>query len=156
MKHLQLFEDYISRNNIPLVLYHCTNDTFDVFDIEKSKNDSMYGKGIYFTDNLNYAKKFGEYIIKVNLNMDNPFDMTKNNMNHFQELEFLIPDEDKNRFYEYLISKSYVSCYTWMRYKNYIKNTDLEDLGYDGIIGYCEEGGKEYITFDTKNIKIIK
>jgi len=48
------------------ILYHGTDNKFDIFD------DS---KPIFFVDNINVARTYGDYIIEARLNIDNPIEL---------------------------------------------------------------------------------
>ena len=60
------------------------------------------------------------------------------------DLEYI---EDSIRF------KNFTSAFTKIR--KYISFDKLKKL-FDGVIGYSEYGGKEFVVYDVKNIKIIK
>lgn len=45
----------IDDNNEPLILYHGTHSQFNVFDINYTNAENYYGKGFYFTSNINDA-----------------------------------------------------------------------------------------------------
>ena len=61
-----------------LTLYHGSPikdiSTFSTKNIGSSSGSmGHYGYGIYFTDSLSTAKRYGEYVYKVHLNIKNPF-----------------------------------------------------------------------------------
>ena len=60
-----------------LILYHGTETKFSTFDISKQKNGWL-GKGFYFTDDLESTKEYGNIILKVYLNIRNPFIVSGN------------------------------------------------------------------------------
>lgn len=69
------FESYISNiSNIDetVMVYHGTDILFDKFDDSKMK-DGWLGKGFYFTPDIKKAKKFGKYVKKCYLKINNPF-----------------------------------------------------------------------------------
>jgi hypothetical protein len=82
MKYLKLFEEYskesfndsviVDSEGELLELYHGTDNKFDSFNEEYQLNGWL-GKGFYFTDDINYAKENGKYVMKVHLNIKNPF-----------------------------------------------------------------------------------
>jgi hypothetical protein len=56
----------------PLVVYHGTDVKFNVFDLAKAKKGLM-GKGFYFTDSEESARKFGAHVIAVYLKIERPY-----------------------------------------------------------------------------------
>ena len=65
----------VDENGEPLLCSHRTNENFTIFDIKNSgtKTDSGYfGKGFYFSPNVNGNKTYGERLLKVFLNVKNP------------------------------------------------------------------------------------
>jgi hypothetical protein len=131
-------------------VYHCTDSEFDAFDntyITNLKGD-LYGKGFYFTDNLEYAKQFGSNIYVCDIQLYQPIDLTKGAA-VLLELSHDIPNE---RIATLIRSGAYTSAYRLIR--DYKSEEELKALGYDGVIGYCEFGGKEYLIFDSQQVKI--
>ena len=73
LKTYKLFEQkktyLLDVNGIPKVFYHGSQNRFTTF---KPRNDiRSYGE-MYFTDSLDNASDYGEYIYKVNLEINNP------------------------------------------------------------------------------------
>ncbi len=67
MKHVKLFEDF----SYPKILYHGTNNVFRDFNSDKP---------IFFVDNIDVAKTYGNNIIQASLQINNPiiFDFEHN------------------------------------------------------------------------------
>lgn len=65
MKNFKQFvnEQFLNESDI---LYHGTDNRFTIF------NDT---KPIFFVDNINVARTYGDIIIKAKLNMDNPIEL---------------------------------------------------------------------------------
>jgi hypothetical protein len=67
----------VGNDGNPLVCYHGTFDNFDTFDIKKvghgSGNYGHYGYGIYFSDSIAEAKRYGSNIFECYLKIENPF-----------------------------------------------------------------------------------
>lgn len=62
-------------NGEPLVVYHGTNNDFNVFDKTKrgtSTDKGMLGKAFYFTQNKSTAECYGQNIKEVHLHLSNP------------------------------------------------------------------------------------
>ena len=62
----------IDKNGEPLVCYHGTDNEFYEFDINKQRIGWL-GKGFYFSENKIEAKDYGKRLLKVFLNIKNPF-----------------------------------------------------------------------------------
>ena len=58
--YIKLRESEVFPNSkIDSIVYHGTNNQFDKFDIKhRTNNGKVYGNGIYFTSDLDYAKKY--------------------------------------------------------------------------------------------------
>ncbi len=61
----------VDKNNKPLIVYHGTNNKFDVFRI--SKYGSM-GSGIYLTTYKEIAKTHGKYLMELYVKIENDSD----------------------------------------------------------------------------------
>lgn len=139
------------------LVYHGSNYNFDEFIIGDNRNGDLYGKGIYFTNNKDYAKMFGKYLYECRIVMKNPFDLTSNDMSHFNNLRDIINDENELLYFDDSIkNKNYTTALRRLRHKDILNNDDLKKMGYDSIIGYCEFGGKEFVVFDAEQVIEIK
>lgn len=108
---LQAFYEWFGDSKVvdeqgrPLVVYHGTKSEFDTFDKSKQKR-SLYGKGFYFTDTIEWAKQFISPISWKN-----------------------IKDNDKRVMPLYLsMKKPYITD------KMNNDAQELQEQGYDGII----------------------
>jgi predicted ABC-type ATPase len=82
----------VDENGEPLVVYHRSNDSFNLFD--KGKNRlSTYGKGLYFTNLKNEYSKKGKYLYQVFLNLKNPLIIDIKNQNFEGEVYDLLKFE---------------------------------------------------------------
>lgn len=158
MKHIKLFESFsLADTKYKYKVYHGTDAIFDEFEVGDNQHGNLYGKGIYFTDNVKYAKMFGSKIMECEIVMYKPFDMTVKDMSHMLALKKYIKDPvEREMFDDGYRGGSYTSVLNRLRYKGMFTNDMLEKLGYDGIIGYCEIGGKEYVVFSPMQVNIIK
>lgn len=108
----------IDENGEPLVVYHGTTKEFTEFDLEKtgsSTDTGMWGKGFYFTDNIdyasNYAKEDGK-LMSLFLNIRNPLYInSKSDIPNLPEPEtmeeMMIADElYSENFRKHLISEN--------------------------------------------------
>lgn len=118
--YIKLRESEVFPNSlIPEIVYHGTNNSFDKFDIKhRTNNGKMYGNGIYFTSDLDYAKRYSRNnnIIKGYINIENPF-----YIGYQETLEYAIRREnpyevadiysknniDPKKVTSYLISRGY-------------------------------------------------
>jgi len=67
----------VDEDGEPLVLYHGSDEEFTSFDKSKAQ-DGRWGKGFYFADNADTAKKYGKNIMKVYVKADKLFSMDTN------------------------------------------------------------------------------
>ena len=66
----------IDENGEPLVVYHGTNSDFTKFSLERvgsSVDYGMWGSGFYFSPLRSFSKYYGSKILKLFLNIRNPF-----------------------------------------------------------------------------------
>jgi hypothetical protein len=66
----------VDENGEPLVVYHGTNSDFTKFSLEKvgsSVDYGMWGSGFYFSPLRSFSKYYGSKILKLFLNIRNPF-----------------------------------------------------------------------------------
>jgi|688.fasta_scaffold00162_42 hypothetical protein len=66
----------VDRNGEPLVVYHGTNTDFTIFSLEKVGSNvdyGMWGSGFYFSPLRSFSKNYGSRLLKLFLNIRNPF-----------------------------------------------------------------------------------
>jgi hypothetical protein len=66
----------IDENGEPLVVYHGTNNNFTEFNLERVGSNvdyGMWGSGFYFSPSKSFSKHYGNKILKLFLNIRNPF-----------------------------------------------------------------------------------
>ena len=109
----------------PLIVYHGTNEDFNIFD--KLKADNSVGlPAFYFTSDKNYSKEYGSKIMPVYLKAKKLFDLSKNKL----------PNE-------------------WYNVKTNNERVELlKQQGYDGVFDY-NGGATEYVVFEPNQIKSI-
>ena len=88
----------IDDNGNPKIVYHGTNQKFNVFDISKiaynSGNYGHYGYGFYFSEEIKEAQIYGSNIFACYLNITNPFRSTPKQLLELKRLGVSnIPDE---------------------------------------------------------------
>jgi hypothetical protein len=155
-------KEYLNENfeDNSQILFHGTNNKFDIF------NDN---KPIFFVDDINVARSYGDYIIKAKLNMNNPIelDFEGNSTYHFYD-KWYLPSELAKKIKE-------ISNFIKNRYsldedlKEYLKYLGFDDLygDLDGIImnNISDAMGgmfstykpvNNYVVFNKNQIRIIK
>lgn len=78
--YVKLFEEFINefKRELP-IMYHGTNHKFDKFSLDKfgSSDGGWLGYGVYFTNDFDYAKSYGESengsVKSVKLHLKNPY-----------------------------------------------------------------------------------
>jgi len=74
----------VVEGNEPMVVYHGTKETFDIFDEKKigwgTGNYGHYGYGFYFSDDIREADGYGDKIMKCYIKIEKPFTGTDEEM----------------------------------------------------------------------------
>ena len=142
------------------ILYHGTDNKFTVF------NDN---KPIFFVDDVNVAKTYGDIIIKAKLSMDNPIilDFDGKSTYYFYD-KWYLPSDLANKIKEIAVDiKSHYSLDDDL--KEYLESLDFSDMygDLDGIIMKnisdamggmfsTHKSANNYVVFDKNQINIIK
>jgi len=115
----------VDKNGDPLLVYHGTNITFDVFDIKKIGNSTgtAHGAGFYFAEEKNIAggySKNEKNIIEAYLSIQKPLDSNSKSFNLNQLIKIIdnlisieiekYPDENIN--YKDTFISNYTDTYT--------------------------------------------
>lgn len=139
-------------------VFHSSNEKFTRFETSKITNlkGDLYGEGFYFTDNYEYSKKFGQYLYDCTILLNNPIDLTNPMKAKTQLLTLLnnirnINESDLEYIEESIKYSNFTSAFR--RIRKYLTFEQLSKM-FDGVIGYSEVGGKEYVVYDPSNIKI--
>lgn len=155
--------EYLIENRIQgekYIVFHSSNQKFNKFDESKITNlgGDLYGEGFYFTDNLNYSRKFGHYTYKCEIILNQPLNLT--NSSTKEQLKYLLNrinlnKDDYRTIFELINSNSYTTAFRYMR--KHISFNELKYI-YDGAIGYADthDGGKEYVVYNPDKIRIIE
>ena len=67
----------VNADGTPKVMYHGSDATFSVFDVNKAKASGYYGKGFYFTDSESHASTYGK-LYPAYLSVQMPLEYGKN------------------------------------------------------------------------------
>jgi hypothetical protein len=122
----------LDENGEPMIFYHGTKTKFDRFDPDKQKIGWL-GRGFYFTDDKIETKQYGRNMLKVFLNIRNPFSVIGNGPNDVA--------------YEIRSKHNSVDIMD--------VSTTLKENGYDGLIFNHWDQGNMTTCFDPNQIKII-
>lgn len=155
--------EYLNENqgqDVKYIVFHSSNNKFKEFDSSKITNigGDLYGKGFYFTDNINYSRKFGIYTYKCEITLNNPLNLT--NISTKEQLTHLLINinlskNDHNTILELINNSAYTTAFRYIR--KHISFNKLKYM-YDGVIGYADapDGGKEYVVYNPDKIRIIE
>jgi hypothetical protein len=158
-------DKYISKHGKPL--YHGTNNTFDINDIRHQNESTIYYGllggvavnriGIFFSNNKNFAKQFGDNIHTCYLKINNPAQMDNYLIDQF--IETIDPYNERELWLEASNAR-----HDWLFFDDKLGErfvTWLKSQGYDGAIfeeevesdnnKYVE--GKTYVAFDASQVK---
>lgn len=114
-----------------LEIYHKTGEEFNVFDKTKiGKTGTWFGKGFYFTDDLNYFDNNdikGDIIKKVYLKMENPLILTDNFERVLTEenIKNIVNKIDEDKFDD-----------DWLAYKYKINKNDSIEIKREKVVDY--------------------
>ena len=138
------------------IWYHSSDNLFDNFSLSNNKLYKEIDLPVwFFTKDLNYAKTYGKYLYKVQLNVNNTLDFSKKGIYEdfikYLETEGLNAEEiesiEEEQFYDRI---PYWTCENAFYY--------AIEKGYDSI--FIEEELENSVisigVFDLENIKIIK
>ena len=137
----------VDENGEPLVVYHGTNEDFNVFDVNKfnknEKSGDYIGEGFYFTNEKSKAKQYGLYAKPFFLKSKSP--LLINEYNYFKKIV-----EDMFGFNN--VGSIKVLNYYQIKKQNpsKIKNKFIE-FGYDGLIDNLYN---QYAVFEPNQIKL--
>lgn len=139
------------------VVFHSSNEHFNKFDLSKITNmgGDLYGYGFYFTNNITYSKQFGKYTYECEITLNKPLDLTINStketlLNLIKNID--IPKDELQSLIGLINNNSFTTAFRHIR--KYISFEELSNI-FDGVIGYADGGGKEYVVYNPNNIKIL-
>jgi len=149
MKHLKLFEEYISE---PIDVYHGSDRNFDTFDLNKigsGDGKNIGGWGFYFSDSEEVARRYflkSGFVKEFRLKSGNYFNLDEYLYeNEAQEILSELKRNDdiseddieqfQTDFIEYISDITNKQVYEWLSYTlKSQKNASLflKDMGYKG------------------------
>jgi hypothetical protein len=137
-------------------MYHGTNAEFTEF---RPGSAQGWGEGIYFTDNKEATKEFGEKVISAYINITNPYYDSKGITD--EQIESTDVYKKKNEVY--LSKQDTTSGYDiydldgreLFEENGDFANSVIRELGFDGIIADGSNGieGLEVVVFEPNQIK---
>jgi hypothetical protein len=136
----------VVKNGKPMVVYHGSPNKyikiFNLGSVGKNTDSGMFGKGFYFTDNVNYASNYergmGGKIFSCYLSLQNP--LIINDKNDIPEIN--TPDETLEDLYN--SPENYSKMF-----REYLINN-----GYDGVIDNIGNE-KQFVVIHPNQIKSI-
>lgn len=143
----------VDENGEPLPVYHGTTNYGGITTFKKGKRGNL-GPGIYFTNDLDYAKGYADkrgigngHVISSFVKMKNPFYVYGTD-----GAEALLTKLYSKKIYANRAKKQ--SNPNYLITQQDIKK--IQDLGHDGIIWAVKEGGeyKEYSVFNSSQVKL--
>ena len=128
-------------SKLNIEVYHGTDESFDTFSQDyfntKEPKGDYIGEGFFFTSDYDTAKKYGQNVIKANLNIENPLMIETE-----QDAEDL-----RNSF------GGLMEYFKIMKENPSAIRIELEKRGYDGLIDNLYN---QYAVFSPEQIKVIK
>jgi hypothetical protein len=138
-------------NGIPLRVFHGTAADFGEF----KKTDGWYGRGIYFTDNVDYANEFaeeagldsdgGDNIVPVYLSLKRPYIFKERSQSRASNMQLMRELGLSDRRIKKAINVDDNA-------PELIADTLMEQ-GHDGLIVLSADGRNEYVAFDPSQAK---
>lgn len=145
----------VDENGEPMVVYHGTNENFNIFDKKKagSGNDNgLRGKGFYLSPNQKTSEAYGGRVISAYISLKHPFnpsefasaeEVAKHLTNRLVQQgydEYTVDSSIFNVGYSFSVGNEYANVFSSI----------LREAGYDGVL-YPHR--QEVITFDSHQIK---
>lgn len=121
----------------PLILYHGTHSSFNIFDLNYTSAENYYGKGFYFTDNVddavnNYESSNGK---DRENRISNIYEMISNTVTE-KEMEKIRDSEDFDTSLYVSLSELFYELKTW---------TENETIEFHSIMQKLHDYLDEYI-----------
>lgn len=145
---LKKIQDTVSKvvdaNGEPMVVYHGTNSNFNIFDKNKRGSNTdpgIYGKGFYFSKNINTAKAYGNYVKEIFLNFKNPF-YNSDFQNKSDLAQYLNINED-------ILKEGGTGISAYASFTGVFSDA-IKEKGYDSVITKFGE----YVAFEPNQIKL--
>lgn len=134
--------------DIHVKAYHGTDSKFKEFDpnfLGTKTDPGFFGWGFYFLDDKNNAKRWGKYVITVEIHLKNPLVVSGISdfiqKSGYKQLPQSISKEQHKNLYKKEIQRI---------------TKELINSGYDGVVYERSDGITQYVSFDPKTqIKIL-
>ena len=140
----------------PLVVYHGSKTTFDIFDKSKVSSYSAFSKNFYFTDIKGRAKDYGDIVRAFYLKSNNIFDEELNlpTREDIEKINKILGKDGQKLSGDYGFDGLYMTGANFLNDLGVQTEQDydylLKEIGYDGI-----KSRDEYIVFEPTQIKSV-
>lgn len=134
----------VDENGEPLVVYHGTKNKFYTFDKRargSNTDPGIFGKGFYFSKNLQTSKNYGNYIIETFLNIRNPFNNSEFK-NKSELAEYLDISED-------ILTQGGTGIKAYTSFTGIFSDA-IKEKGHDGVTTRFGE----IVVFEPEQIKL--
>ena len=134
----------VDENGEPLVVYHGTKNKFYTFDKRargSNTDPGIFGKGFYFSKNLQTSKNYGNYIIETFLNIRNPFNNSEFK-NKSEVAEYLDISED-------ILTEGGTGIKAYTSFTGIFSDA-IKEKGHDGVTTRFGE----IVVFEPEQIKL--
>lgn len=120
----------IDKNGEPLIVYHGTNQKFTIFSLEKVGSNvdyGMWGSGFYFSPVKSISKSYGSNLLKLFLNIRNPFVRNPNLTGSKTQFKPVFGKEESIKLREQILGVNYDGV---LQYEAGQKNTLFQIIAF--------------------------
>lgn len=143
----------VDENGNPIVMYHGSPNKFTTFDIDRFGRSDLgsFGRGFYFTSIESRAKRYGENVVRVFLNVENPINAKENEV-----LSFVFGSKDKKDVLDRIFDPNdNAMSQEEKEIAATMVNEDIvnESKNYDGVDATVRTAFDEVVVRDSSQIK---
>lgn len=143
----------VDENGNPIVMYHGSPNKFTTFDIDRFGRSDLgsFGRGFYFTSIESRAKRYGENVVRVFLNVENPINAKENEV-----LSFVFGSKDKKDVLDRIFDPNdNAMSQEEKEIAATMANEDIvnESKNYDGVDATVRTAFDEVVVRDSSQIK---
>lgn len=132
----------VNPDGSPKIVYHGTNASFDVFDVERGSG--FFGTGIYVTENKAEAENYGENLLELYARAENPIDLRGSNDDFDKALEAAGIEAP----YKTLKVSEFAERAKKLRW-------DIMAKGYDSARVTTSNGAEGWVLFSPEQVKLV-
>ena len=106
----------VDENGEPMVVYHGTNQKFTIFSLEKVGSNvdyGMWGNGFYFSPSRKFSKNYGTNLLKVFLDIKNPFVKNPNLTGNRTQFKPVFGKEESINLRNQILNANYDGVMQW-------------------------------------------